>query len=185
MREIVYGQDGDFSWERFENRYNADLANNLGNLVQRIASMAEKYLDGKLPPGDEPGPLAEAARRSVASYLEHMESLALHEGASAAYGLIDRVNEFITESEPWAMAKKPEERDRLAGVLYDAAEATRIAAVLLYPVMPGSAMEILSRLGAPREPETLRLGDDAAWGAAGALEARKGAALWPRLEAKS
>lgn len=181
-REILYGQDGDFSWERFETRYNADLANNLGNLVSRITSMADKYLDGRLPTSSSAGALRTAAETATARYVETMEVLALHDGAASAFRLIDTVNEFITESEPWAVAKDLSAKDRLRDILFDAAEATRIAALLLLPVMPGSCTEILRRLGFDKDPSTARLDPDASWGAAGELKTEKGPPLWPRLE---
>ena len=78
-----------------------------------------------------------------------MDTLALHEGAAAAFRLIDATNEFIADTAPWTLAKNPANRDRLAGVLFDAAEAVRLAAALLPPFMPGSTLEILRRFGAP------------------------------------
>ncbi len=185
VREIAYGQDGDFSWDRFEARYNSDLANNLGNLVSRVTSMSEKYFDGHLTEPDASGPLRETASAAVSEYAEAMEALALHDGAACAFGLIDRVNEFITESEPWALAKDPERRDELARVLFDACEATRIATLLLTPIMPSSAQTICERLGFDLSLEPLRLDRHARWGAAGALRTTKGPAMWPRLEAKT
>jgi methionyl-tRNA synthetase len=184
-REITFGQDGDFSWERFEARYNADLANNLGNLVSRIATMAVKYREGAL---EEPASSTESLRRSAEQAVERyravMEGLAIQEGAGAAFSLVNAVNEFLTESAPWNLAKDEAQADRLSRVLYDAAEATRIAALLLLPVIPGSAAEILRRFGSSSESAALRLDRDARWGASGALHLEKGPALWPRIEAK-
>jgi methionyl-tRNA synthetase len=181
-REIAFGQDGDFSWERFEARYNADLANNLGNLVSRIASMAAKYRDGLLRP---PGSASDAVRGKAEEVLERypraMEAFAIQGGTNAAFDLVDTVNEFITASEPWVLAKDPSKAERLTQVLYDSAEATRIAAVLLLPVIPSSAREILKRLGC--DATEFRLDTDGVWGAAGDLRVEKGFALWPRLEA--
>ncbi|MFQ5789901.1 MAG: methionine--tRNA ligase [Acidobacteriota bacterium] len=182
VREIAYGQDGDFSWERFEGRYNTDLANNLGNLVSRVTTMAQKYRRGNLSPGHVKGPLVGIAQKAVSDYRRAMERLALQEGAAAAFRLIDATNEFLTETEPWALAKDPAAADRLSGVLYEAAEAVRIAAVLLFPVMPRSSEEILRRLGVSKSGAELRLEADAVWGSAGELHAQRGSALWPRLD---
>jgi methionyl-tRNA synthetase len=184
-REIAFGQDGDFSWERFEARYNADLANNLGNLVSRVASMAAKYREGKLASVRSPSDaLRRKAEESIEAYRGAMEALAIQEGASAAFGLVNAVNEFITEREPWSLAKDPGEAERLSQVLYDAAEATRIAAVLLLPLMPGSAAEILRRFGSETTARTARLSTNAAWGSEGTLAVSSGPPLWPRLEPK-
>jgi methionyl-tRNA synthetase len=185
-REIAFGQDGDFSWERFEARYNADLANNLGNLMSRIASMADKYRGGLLRPPSSPSDvLRRKAEEVLERYTDGMEALALQEGTNAAFDLVNAVNEFITASEPWVLAKDESKAARLSQVLYDAAEATRIAAVLLLPVMPNSAEEILKRLGGQRTASEARLSKDAIWGVRGELTVEKAPALWPRLEAKN
>jgi methionyl-tRNA synthetase len=182
-REIAFGQDGDFSWERFEARYNADLANNVGNLVSRIASMADKYRGGVLrSPASSSDALRRKAEEAVGRYVRAMESYAIQEGANAAFDLVNAVNEFITVSEPWVLAKDESRSDRLGQVLYDAAEATRIASVLLLPVMPASAREIQRRMGGP-SAEPLR--EEGAWGVRGNLRVEKGPALWPRLEPQS
>ena len=186
VREIAYGQDGDFSWSRFETRYNADLANNLGNLVSRITSMAAKYRDSRLEPAGQ-GPLRELCERAILSYTNAMETLALKEGAAAAFEIIDAVNEFITVSEPWTLAKQTDEETaqrKLSQVLFDAAEATRIAAVLLMPIMPRSCVEICQRFGFEISPHDARLAVHAAWGAGSTLITKKGQPLWPRLEPK-
>jgi methionyl-tRNA synthetase len=184
-REIPFGQDGDFSWERFEERYNADLANNLGNLVSRIAAMATRYREGRLTrPAASAGPLAAAASETVARYLRAMDDLRLHDGAEAAYGLIDRTNEFIAQAEPWVLARDPRQAERLSQVLHDVGNALRIAAVLLLPVMPRSASEILDRLGCAQPAGGWSIDRDAAWTAASDLRLRQGDPLWPRLEPK-
>src|SRR5205085_7082773 len=88
VKEIAFGSDGDFSWERYDERYNVDLATNLGNLVSRVAAMAHRYRQGRLTPASGgPGPLARVADEAVASYQRAMDSLALHDGAAAAFRL--------------------------------------------------------------------------------------------------
>src|SRR5690606_11809852 len=130
-KEIAFGADGDFTWERFEERYNVDLANNYGNLVSRIAAMAERYRGGTVTGRTDTGPglLAGQAREAVSDWRAAMETFALERGAGAAYRLIDRANEFIASSEPWTLAKDPARGAELDQVLWDASEALRIATV--------------------------------------------------------
>ena len=185
-REIAFGQDGDFTWDRFEERYNVDLANNLGNLVSRLASMAHRYRQGRLvSPAAPPGPLAAAAAGAVADYREAMDGFALHRGVAAAFDIVDRANEFITASEPWVLARDPGRARDLDRCLYDVSEAVRIAALLLTPIMPGSCREVLRRVGETREASELRLERDASWTAPPGAErgVQAGDALWPRIEA--
>ncbi|MGB2717147.1 MAG: methionine--tRNA ligase [Vicinamibacterales bacterium] len=182
VKEITFGSDGDFIWERFEDRYNVDLANNLGNLVSRIGAMADKYRGGSLAPGpSEAGPLRGVATQALQDYRTAMEAFALEQGAAAMFRIIDAANEHIASTEPWALARDPKNADRLSQVLFDAAEAVRIVGVLLLPIMPKSAAEILRRVGETRAPDKLRLAD-AEWNGAGERVIEKGNALWPRLD---
>jgi methionyl-tRNA synthetase len=181
VKEIAYGADGDFSWDRFDERYNADLANNLGNLVSRIASMADRYRSGRVSSVQEAGRLASLAAETKTAYRAAMEGYALHDAANAVFGLINAANEFIAETEPWALARQPEQANRLSQVLFDVAEAVRVAGVLLLPIMPASAAEILRRVGETRDAATLRLDPDAGWRSEGERGLVKGDALWPRI----
>ncbi len=183
VKEIPYGGDGDFSWERFEERYNVDLANNLGNLVSRVSTMAEKYRGGHLAPSAAgPGRLATVASDAVGAYREAMDRFALHEGAAAAFRLIDATNEFIAESEPWVVARQDAQAERLSQILFDSAEAVRIAAVLLLPVMPASCTEILRRVGQPGAAADIRFDADALWKSTLVRTVERGPSIWPRLE---
>jgi len=181
-KEVPYGGDGDFTWERFEEKYNADLANNLGNLVNRVAAMTERYRGGRLP-APMAGPLTQLAADTTATYRGAMDRLALHDGVAAAYRLVSGANEFIADTQPWALAKDETNADRLTQVLAEAAEAVRIAAVLLSPVMPTASQEIARRMG-DLSGASWRLDTDAAWRASGERTVTNSGALWPRLDDK-
>jgi methionyl-tRNA synthetase len=181
VKEISFGSDGDFSFERYEERYNVDLANNLGNLVSRVSAMAHRYRSGRLAPAASPGRLAEVATACVEDYRCSMEAFALEAGVAAAFRLVDATNEFIASTEPWTLAKDPSNEDRLSQVLFDVAEAVRTIGVLLLPVMPSSATEILRRVGETRTARDIRL-TDARWRNAGERTVAKADALWPRAE---
>jgi methionyl-tRNA synthetase len=112
-----------------------------------------------------------------------MDRFAIHEGAAAVYRLVDATNEFIAATEPWMLARDPERRDRLNQVLHEAAEAVRIAGVLLLPVIPQSAAEILRRMGETRPAADLALPDAVAWTTGRDRHVVKADALWPRIEA--
>ena len=183
IKEVTYGGDGDFSWSRLQERYNTDLANNLGNLVSRIAAMAEKYRGGTLAPAEAPGRLADVATRALADYRAAMDALALEGGAAAAFRIIDAANEYIAETEPWALARDEKNAARLSQVLFDVAEALRVAAILLLPIVPKSAAEILRRVGETTPVDRLRL-DAAAWRPGGARTIQKADALWPRMDSE-
>jgi methionyl-tRNA synthetase len=182
-KEIPYGGDGDFTWERFEEKYNADLANNLGNLVNRVASMTERYQHGRIRSGAG-GSLAAVASDSISAYKSAMNVHALHEGAAAAFRLVSAANNYIAETQPWSLAKDPSQAERLNGVLADCAEAVRIAATLLGPIMPSSSTEILRRLGDERPLKDRRLDTDTAWRTSGETQILNAGALWPRIEAE-
>ena len=181
VKEIAYGHDGDFTWERFEERYNADLANNLGNLVNRVAVMAHKYRGGRLAP--VPGAISQLADRAadvVRRYRVAMDEHQLHTGMAAAFDLVDATNEFITRSEPWVLARTPDRRAELDQALFEMAEAGRIAAILLWPAMPASCTEILRRMGQVGPISEIRLDRDTTW-AGGERQIVKGSLLWPRI----
>jgi len=182
VKEVAFGGDGDFSWERYDERYNVDLANNLGNLVSRVTTMAVRYRQGRLAPtGASSDQLTRLGEQMIAGYRRAMDCFALHEGAAAAFQMIDATNEFIAATSPWALAKDPASADRLTQVLYDAAEAIRLAAVLLQPIMPSSSREILRRVGVAGDG--LTLDRDARWRNDGERMLALDGPLWPRRDA--
>ena len=180
VKEISFGSDGDFTWERYDERYNVDLANNLGNLVSRVAAMAGQYRRGRLlPAGATSDTLARIGETASAAYRGAMDAFAIHEGASAAFRLIGAANEFIADTAPWALSKEPAQADRLTQVLFDAAEAIRLAAVMLYPIMPRSSAEILRRVGGGG---LVNLDRDLEWRTDGERLFLQEGPLWPRKE---
>ncbi len=180
-KEIAFGGDGDFTWERYDERYNVDLANNLGNLVSRVSAMAGRYRQGRLEPA-APGSdrLPRLAGTLAGEYRRAMDAFAIHEAAATAFRLVDAANEFIAATSPWTLAKDPGAAAQLNSVLFDAAEAVRLAAVWLSPIMPDSSREILRRVGVAGGP--LTLDRDGAWRADGVRILTQDPPLWPRKE---
>jgi methionyl-tRNA synthetase len=183
VKEIPFGGDGDFTWERYDEIYNADLANNLGNLVSRVTSMAHRYCSGQVrPTGETASRFREFPNEVVGFYRKAMDSFAIHEGAAWVFRLIDATNLHIAETAPWTLAKDPKNADRVSQVLFECAEAIRLAAVLLSPVMPASSREILRRVGA--STHNLNLTRGGVWRGEGERVLQQAPALWPRKESK-
>ncbi len=150
LREMPFDNDGVISWELVVERINADLANTLGNLVNRTIAMSNKYFDGVVsdakaeePVDEDLKAVAAAARDKVAS---NMDSLHIADAVSEVFVLFKRCNKYIDETMPWALAKDETQRDRLATVLYNLVEGIGIGANLLLPFMPDTAQKILSML---------------------------------------
>src|SRR5262249_43157953 len=140
-----------------------------------------RYRQGVLRPAGEPADqLTRVAGQTLTVYRSAMERFALHEAAASVFQLVDATNEFIAAREPWALAKDPSAAGRLSQVLFDAAEAIRIAAVLLAPVMPSSSAEILRRVGGAGDAP--RLDPDGAWRNEGERRLAQAGPLWPRKE---
>lgn len=151
LREVPFDADGNFSWERFEERYNADLANAWGNLASRTISMIERYRDGNVPSGRDEN-LDRAAAVDLAAYHNALDGSAgylLHEALKAVWRMIARANEFVDRQAPWKLAKDPAnapELDRTLGALMR--ELVR-QCVHLAPFMPGRAEDLWRQLGGP------------------------------------
>ena len=156
LREVVFGQDGGFSFDALVQRYNSDLANGLGNLASRTLAMITRYFKGEVPyPSHtaahtpEEDLVAALAKHTIKEFHELFEQHQFSRALELAWALVAAVDKYIVENEPWALAEQQDEssRARLATVLYTSAEALRIVTALAYPVMPQAAAKIWSQLG--------------------------------------
>lgn len=177
LREIPWNGDGDFSWERFDERYNADLANNIGNLANRAITMIEKYRGGVVPNGSSTR-LDEEIAAALVRYRTAMEAGLLHMGATAAIELADAANAFVVEREPWKLAKDPARAADLDDTLASLAHALSALASLLHPFMPAKTAELAAMLGL----DGVALLDDVAAPNLAGRHVARGPVLFPRLE---
>jgi methionyl-tRNA synthetase len=156
LREVVFGQDGSFSFDALVQRYNSDLANGLGNLASRTLTMISRYFKGEVP---YPAPaasrtaadvaIAELAGRTIGDFGKLFDQFQFSRALESAWALVAAVDKYIVENEPWALGEKNDEdsRVRLATVLYTAAEALRIVTALAHPVMPEATAKIWTQMG--------------------------------------
>lgn len=151
LAEMPYAGDGSVTYEAIVNRFNTDLANNLGNLVNRTAAMTNKYFDGIVPSPADESELDRELKSTVTSaaekYAELMDSFHIADAVSEVFAALRRANKYIDETTPWALSKDESQRMRLGTVLYNLLETIRTAAVLLAPIMPDTAEKIFSQLG--------------------------------------
>jgi methionyl-tRNA synthetase len=146
LREVPWDGDGNFSFERYDVRYTADLADGYGNLVSRVLSMIVRYLDGVVPARAAPNALDDARDRAWARYAEAMDRYLLHQGAAAALELVTEANGFIEARAPWTQAKEGRHPE-LADTLGALADTLLAITVMLTPFMPGRTAEVLRALG--------------------------------------
>ncbi len=153
MREVVFGQDGSFSFDALVQRYNADLANGYGNLTSRILAMITRYFDGVVPAGDAEPRIVAAAASAAREFAQHFEALDFSRALEALWAFVAVVDGYITEKAPWKLgaalgaAQDAPTRRLLASILHTCAEALRIITALAYPVLPEAATRIWAQLG--------------------------------------
>jgi len=158
LREVGFEGDGNFTWDRFDARYTADLADTFGNLVSRTLSMVQRYRGGTVPDDSRPPgtPLETAARETLAAYTRAMDAQQLQEGASLVIELASRANQFVQETEPWKLAKEQREAE-LDAVLANLVRTVARLAVLSAPFIPEKAQTLWAALGAGRALGDVRL----------------------------
>ena len=153
LRDMVFGLDSDFNEEALVGRINADLANDLGNLCQRSLTMVNKFGQGLVPAAPrvrrDGGELRQAGLKVVQDYVNSFENLAFHKALMSTWELISLANKFIDREAPWALAKDPDQSERLAEVLYELLETLALVAGLIHPVMPDTSAEMLGQVGLP------------------------------------
>jgi methionyl-tRNA synthetase len=193
LREGAFGQDWDFTEDAFIGRYNADLANDLGNLVSRALTMVVRYCDGRVPPRPgadwEPEASGHAhtlhaqSSKAATAVFDRYEGLDFAGALAGVWATVSQLNSDIAVHAPWEMAKKPEQRQDLESFLYELLEGVRLVAVWVSPVMPGAARQIMTMLGRPADgigPDDLR------WGAlVPGTELGKIEGLFPRIEVEA
>lgn len=178
VRELAIGPDGNWTDAGFQARYQAELANGLGNLVNRSLSMLKRYRGGVVPqPSDE---LSAEATKIVAETRAHLEQNQLQAALVSIWSLVNRANQYVDQTAPFKLAKDPSQAKRLDEVLYNLAEVSRILAVLLWPFIPGTSSKIYTQLGLNSSPDTMSA---AKWGGLVAGHTiGEPAALFPRKD---
>ncbi|MDP2624109.1 MAG: methionine--tRNA ligase [Actinomycetota bacterium] len=184
LRDVSFGPDSNFSWEGMVDRYNADLANDLGNLANRVLHLAEMFRDGKVPARADHGRPEEqalaAAAAEAAGSLRHYEQFKTKQAIDGVWGLFAAANGFVEATEPWHLDSR--DPDRLDEVLNAALEALRVGAVLVSPSMPGAARRLWDKLGLPGRPDDGPLAETATFGVFPESTVSKGDPLFPRIE---
>ena len=185
LRAIPFGSDGSFSWEDMQARYTSELANDFGNLASRLIAMVEKYCDGVIPAVANDSELSYLLNETVVAADKAMVALDFQGGITSIMEFCKRVNGYVTEKEPWSIAKDPERNSELNSVLYNTAESIRALAVLLHPVMPETTEKLWDSLGATSLGPIgkQKISELSKWGQLpSGSRVTKGAVLFPRLE---
>jgi methionyl-tRNA synthetase len=186
MREVVFGQDGNFSYDALVTRYNSDLANGLGNFSSRTAAMIEKNFGGKIP---KPGPLlpqddavAKAASEAIGEALDRFENFEFARSLEAIWAAIAAADKYLTSEQPWALGDSEADLQRKATILWTTAELLRVVTILAHPVLPDSTAKVWTLLGQPGRVSAVEL-DGLRWGQLTAgVQLGKAQALFPRVD---
>ena len=188
IREIAFGQDGNFTNEALIQRINSDLANDLGNLVSRTVGMIEKYFDGKIPADREETEFDASLKDTAKAVTEKVDTLLdkmlFSDALTEIWTLIRRSNKYVDETQPWVLAKDDSQKAKLANVLYNLSEAIRIVSVLIQPFMPNTPKLIWKQLGVS-EGEATTWDSAKTWGVLPADTVyTKGDVIFPRIDMK-
>jgi len=190
LREVPFGLDGDFSHKALIGRINSDLANNLGNLLNRTLTMLKKYFKGELPKpdvkGDEDAPLTAKSAEVIKQVDALYDELAYSKILAKIWEFLDAANIYVNDTAPWNLAKTDDGKKRLATVLYNAAEACRVTAILIAPFMPETADKMMKQLGIDTPVDQQGLDSIKKWGWIQAgTQTHQGTQIFPRIEDKA